>query len=249
MIEAENHDFEVENKQNVKNKFNKMANLINEAASSLQLASKLLEKHKYPLAWGILQNRLGLIFYNQGLEKGEPNLLRDSISYFKSALQIYTQQKMPARWVEIMSNFAHAVQVFGEHTQSLEALATSVNAFNAILESRNRKKTPLAWAATQNNLGSALFLLSKRTRSINRLRSARTAFKLCLEVYKEQGKETLTSVISKNLKRTSNLLTHLEWENSITDEIPKDPSGLPEPGEGLIKKSTYRKSLPLRLAG
>ena len=156
---------------------------------------------------------------------------------------------MPVRWVEIMTNFAHAVQVFGEHTQSLEALATSVNAFNAILESRNREKTPLAWAATQNNLGSALFLLSKRTRSIDRLKKSKTAFKSCLDVYKKQGKESLTPVISKNLKRASSLLTHLEWENSISYEIPKDPSGLPEPGEGLIKKSPQRRALPLRLAG
>ena len=228
---------------------NNNSKLLEEAATALQDSLENLDESKYPLTWAIIQNRLGLICYHQGFENGEASLLRDSVNYYQASLQIYKRDIFPTRWAEIMSNFAQAIQVLGEHTQSHEALARSVNACIAILEVRSRKKTPKSWATTQNNLGSAMFLLGKRTRSLERLKAARTAFNLCMEIYNENNSESLAMITSNNLKRTNDLITHLEWENTLTTIYPKDPSGLPEPGEGLIKKTTRPRQAIFRATG
>ena len=223
--------------------------LLEEATTALQDSLDTLDEFRYPLAWGIIQNRLGLICYHQGFENGEASLLRDSINYYQASLQIYKRDTFPSRWAEVMSNFAQAIQVLGEHTQSHEALTKSANACIAILEVRSRKKTPKSWAATQNNLGSAMFLLGKRTRNLKKLNAAQTAFKLCMEVYNENHSEKLATITSNNLKRTNDLITHLEWENTLTTIYPKDPSGLPEPGEGLIKRTNRTRQPIFRATG
>ena len=67
-------------------------------------------------------------------------------------------------------------------------------------------------------------------------------------MYKEINAENLATTTLNNLKRAKDMLTNFEWEESILNDTPKDPSGLPEPGEGVIKTRRFNQHLELRNA-
>ena len=221
-------------------------NQFEESMRALTDALKHLNADKQPYCWSVTQYRLGLIAYHKGLDQGDTNLLKSAVDHYKAALKIYNKGSNSLRWAEIMSNFAQALLVLGGHTQSLEAFATSANACLSILEVRSPEKMPLSWASTQNNLGSALFLLGKQTRNIERLKKAKEAFESCLKIYQNMDAEKLAVAAINNLKRTNEMLTNLEWEQTILINVPRDPSGLPEPGEGLTKRNQYMHSPSFR---
>ena len=222
--------------------------VLKEAICCLEDSGQYIDSNENPQSWGTSQFRLGLISYRQGQSLGDTGHLKNSVEQFKLALDVYDRKTNSKRWAEIMSHFAQALQVLGEHTQSLEALATSANACLAILEVRSKEKTPIAWAAAQNNLGSALFLLGKRTRNVGRLKRAITAFEQCLDLYQEINAKKLAEITYSNLRRARDMLTNFEWEDSILNDIPRDPSGLPEPGEGLLKRRGYNQTATMRNA-
>ncbi|MBN2752414.1 MAG: hypothetical protein JXQ84_06865, partial [Rhodospirillaceae bacterium] len=171
------------------------------AVDSLQLALEGVRREDRPWDWALLNERLGLMAYRQGLVSGDEVHFKAALASYQSAIQVYTRTEFPQKWADVVSALAQALQVYGNQLGSVPALERAVELSRATLEVRSEDTAPMLWAASQNTLGSALFLLAKLRDRVDLFQESATAFRGALGVYQINGQSRPAAVIEKNLAR------------------------------------------------
>ncbi|MGB0681347.1 MAG: hypothetical protein ACPGOV_01490 [Magnetovibrionaceae bacterium] len=172
-----------------------------QAAAAFREIATHLNAEEYPTDWALAQTRLGSTLYKLAARNGDTKQLKEAAGAFEAAMTIQTRDAAAAAWAEIMNQYGVCLLALGQQVQGTKILDQSAAAFRAALEVRRRETLPLLWAQTANNLGAAAFALSKRGGAESLLAEAEACFEGAREVFLENGKARMVSVIDKNLDR------------------------------------------------
>lgn len=184
---------------------------LDDGIDALRQSLKVLNRERFPKAWGIAQARIGEALYRLEAEGGDMQLLRQAVAADQAALQVFNRKDEPLLWASVMHNLARAAQVLGEELKNTEVLEKAVEACKAVLEVHTRSVAPHQWASTQNDLGSALFLLGRQSGDDAILEAAAKAFEQAKFFYQGSGVEgaVAVAIVDRNLARVEALRKRL----------------------------------------
>ena len=160
------------------------ANNVEIAIAGYSLALEVYTKEAFPEKWAMIQNNLGVAYYDRIWGEKAENL-EQAIAAYEKALQVRTQEAFPEKWAMTQDNLGNAYddRIWGEKAENLEQ---AIAAHQKALKVFTRESFPEKWAMTQSNLGNAYKERIWGEKAEN-LEQAIAAYKKALKVVTKQA--------------------------------------------------------------
>ncbi|MEQ8537942.1 MAG: tetratricopeptide repeat protein [Coleofasciculus sp. D1-CHI-01] len=156
------------------------------AITGYQVALTICSRPINSETWALIQNNLGLAYFNRIRGEKTENI-ENAITSYQAALEIYTREYFPRDWAmnQVCLGLAYSNRIGGEGAENIENAITS---YQAALEIYTREAFPVNYTETQLNLGIAY-------QNAKKLSHAYQAFTAAINIIESQTLEMNVDII------------------------------------------------------